>query len=139
MRILIKTAILLVGMAALFHGNIPRGAHERQSQSDSKVAKTIVVMVNKTQGAVTYEVESKAVRDPLRTLGELVEQRGEDCPVIVILPWNATFREELDVEVIASKAGFKNIRSFLYNPERGFMREINWGRSIPFSTNPPVN
>ena len=134
MRVPFKTTMLLLGMATLFH---PTGPREQQGRP--KASKAIVVMVSKTQGTVTYEVESKVAKDPLQALGELVEQRGEDCPVVVILPWNATFREEYDLEVIASKAGFRNTRSFLYNPDRGFMREIKWGPSIPFSTNPPVN
>jgi uncharacterized protein YecT (DUF1311 family) len=108
-----------------------------QSQPTSK--KPITVMVKKTKGRVSYEVESKAVRELLWPLGELLEQRGEECPVIVILPWDATFREESDVNVIASMAGFKTVRSFLYNRDKGFMAEVKWGLSIPFTKNPPLN
>ncbi len=132
----LRAAVLFFAMAALFLGSGSERLPKHQSHSQAE--KTIAVTVKKAQGRVSYEVESKAVNDPFGPLVKLLRQRGEDCPVIVILPWDATFREEYDVRVIASKAGFKTIRSFLYNRDRGFMAEVKWGPSIPFSTNPPV-
>ncbi len=137
MTLVLKTAILFFGVGTLFfttaEENVPK------LQSHSKAEKPIVVMVEKTHGGISYKIESKPVEDPLVPLAELLKDRGGDCPVVVILPWDATFREEMDMEVIASKAGFKTIRSFLYNPDRGFMAEIKWGPSIPFTRNPPAD
>jgi hypothetical protein len=137
MTLVLRTAVLFFAIATLFLGS--DGERVRKDQSHSQPGKTITVMVKKTQGRVGYEVESKAVSDPFAPLGELLKQRGEGCPVIVILPWDATFREEMDMEVIASKVGFKTVRSFLYKRDTGFMVEVKWGPSIPFTTNPPVN
>ncbi|MGB8495486.1 MAG: hypothetical protein WCE53_13885 [Candidatus Acidiferrum sp.] len=136
MTLVLRTAVLFFAIATLFLGSGGEGVPQDRSHPQPK--KTITVLVKKTQGRVSYEVESKAVSDPLAPLGELLKQRGEDCPVIVILPWDATFREEMDMEVIASKVGFKTVRSFLYNRDRGFMVEVKWGPSIPFTTNPPL-
>ena len=137
MTLLLRTVVLFFAIATLFLGS--GGERVRKHQSRSQPEKTVTVMVKKTQGRVSYEVESKVVTDPFAPLGELLKQRGEDCPVIVILPWDATFREEMDIEVIASKVGFKTVRSFLYKRDTGFMVEMKWGPSIPFTTNPPLD
>ncbi|HEX9222602.1 MAG TPA: hypothetical protein VF860_04670 [Candidatus Acidoferrales bacterium] len=132
MTIVSRTEVLFLGAVALFFGT---GVERLPGQQDRE--KPIVVTVLKTHGRISYKIESKPVEDPLSPLGDLLRERGGDCPVVAILPWDATFREEYDVEVIASKAGFKNVRSFVYDPQRGFMAEIRWGPSLPFTTNPP--
>jgi hypothetical protein len=66
------------------------------------------------------------------------EERGSDCPVIVIVRWNMTFQEEYDIEGMALTAGFKTVRSFPEDPDRGFMQEIKQANAIPFTTNPPA-
>jgi len=128
-------AVLLVGLMAVLLHSSENPLHAHQNRTGDQ--RTIVVTVNKAREEVSYEVDSKPVQRLLDSLGGLVSQRGEDCPVIVILPRNASFRDESDVEIMASKAGFKNVRSFLYTAENGFMTEIKWGRSIRFTTNPP--
>src|SRR5579862_3588891 len=100
------------------------------AQAAPQNSKPIVVMLGKSHGKLTYVVESKSVPDPLRGLGEQVEKRGEDCPVMIYFSPNVTFEDETDLELTAAKAGFKNVRAFIYTPEKHIAQELKWGPDI---------
>jgi hypothetical protein len=137
MKFVLRAAVMILTATTLLDASSSDRGHRDQSQIQP--AKTIVVILKKLQGRVTYEVDSKYVNDPIAPLEELLKQRGEDCPVIVLFPWDITFKEELDVNLIAGKAGFKTIRSFVYSRDKGYMSELKLGVSIPYTTNPPLN
>lgn len=131
-----RSAISLLLVALLsFRHSAPSAA----AQSAPQNAKPVVVMFGKSHDKLTYTVESKSVTDPLRGLGEQVEKRGEECPVIIYFAPNVTFIEENDLELIASKAGFKNVRAFAYNPETHIVQELKWGPIVRLQTNPAAN
>jgi len=134
MRMMVVLSICLVPLASSSRRENFRGA-----PTHPQAEKVVVLTVKKLHARLSYEVDSKPVTSLLDTLGQLVERRGEECALVIVLPWEATFKEEYEVEVMASKAGFKRLRPFLYNPERGFMAEVKYGPSIPFTTNPPLD
>jgi hypothetical protein len=102
---------------------------------DSKSA-TTVVEVEKRQGPMNYKIDSILVSDLLLALGQTVREKGENCPVIALFNWDASLRDVYDVEVIASKAGFRSVRPFVV--KNGFMSEIKFSPSIPFTRNPTM-
>jgi hypothetical protein len=102
---------------------------------DSKSA-TTVVEVEKRQGRMNYKIDSILVSDLLLALGQTVREKGENCPVIALFNWDASLRDVYDVEVIASKAGFRSVRPFVV--KNGFMSEIKFSPSIPFTRNPTM-
>jgi hypothetical protein len=125
-----RSAVLLLLLILVF---VRHSGPSAAAQATPQNAKPIVVMLAKSRGKLTYKVESKYVTDPLRGLGEQVEKRGEDCPVILYFSTNVTFIEESDLELIASKAGLKNVRAFGYNPDTQIAQELKWGPNIhPF-------
>lgn len=106
-------------------------------QQNSHGQTPVLVELKKSGRQLSYVVNSSPVADPLRALGVKLEQLGEDCPVVAIVPWNASLQEMSEIIGLASKAGFKNIRTFASDPSTGFMVEIKFGRSFPTSGNPP--
>jgi hypothetical protein len=96
----------------------------------------VVVEVKKTGGHIGYKVDSKIVTDPLAALAKVLEQKGSSCPVVALFGWDISLHEVYDLEVIASKAGFRTVRSFAV--KNGFMSEIKFGHGIPLSSNPPL-
>lgn len=132
---LVRASLLFLGVIALFSPPVPSIA----TQVPAQTAKPIVFMLSKNNGKLSYSVESKMVKDPLRGLGEQVEQKGENYPVVIFFTTNVTFEEESDIELTANKAGFKNVRSFCRSRDSELMQELKWGPSIPFSTSPPAN
>jgi hypothetical protein len=130
MKILVELLLLgvFIVMAAPYSENF------QATQAVSSNPSTIVVEVESSGNGARYKIDSKPVADPLRALGLLVGKRGEYCPVIVLLNWDASLKQVYDVEIIASKAGFKTIRPFVV--KNGFMSEIKFGPDIRFSTNP---
>ena len=107
-----------------------------QGQSQAASCQPVIVQIAKIQGRVSYAIDSKIAADPLRALGGLVQERGENCPVVVLVTWDASLKEISDLQLTASKAGFKTVRTFVV--KNGFMSEIKFGKSILFSKNPPL-
>lgn len=117
----------------LILGSVGYPAPKSAAQTPPQNAKPIVVMLGKSHGKLTYVVDSKSVADPLRALGDLVEKRGEEWPAIIYFSHDVTFREEQDLELIASKAGFRKVRAFRYDPDKKIAEELKWGPIIhPF-------
>ena len=107
------------------------------SQStNSKSASPVVVEVEKRQGRTSYKIDSNLASNPLLALGQTVQQRGENCPVVALFNWDASLRDVYDVEVLTSKAGFKTVRTFVV--KNGFMSEIRFGPGVPFTRNPAM-
>lgn len=97
----------------------------------------ILVIAQQQHGREVYRVDSAAAHDLLRTLGLLVKKRGPDYPVIVLLDWNSPVSGIFDVPAIASKAGFKNVRVFVFDSrDKRYMSEIRSEPGVPFSENP---
>lgn len=135
MKTLVRASLFFLAVTAMFSPPISSMARQVPAQTQ----KPIVFMLSKNNGKLSYSVESKLVKDPLRGFGEQIEQKGEKYPVVIFFSPNVTFKEENDIELTASKAGFKNVRSFALTRESGLMQELKWGPAIPFSTTPHPN
>jgi hypothetical protein len=106
------------------------------AQTVSSDQRTVVIRIEKKQGQIRYIVDSQRVADPLPALTDLLKSQGADSPVIALFNWDATLQQVYDVEILASKAGFKTVRPFVV--KNGFMVEIKFGPSVPLSSNPPL-
>ncbi len=111
----------------------------RAQQDTPGGRKPIVVMVQKEQGHLIYKVNSRIVRDPLRAMGEALEKQGQDCPVVVLLDWDSPASQIFDAPAFASKAGFKNIRTFIFDSrDKRYMSEVEVKQGVPFTVDPPA-
>ena len=101
---------------------------------------TIVAMVEMKAGKLSYTIDSKSVlpKDLLAAFFSLVERKGEDSTVVVIVDVRAPISQYGIVYGFAAKAGFTRVRNFVFNAERQSMSELKFGPSIPFSLNPPL-
>ena len=102
-------------------------------------AKPIVVTIEKTQRGTAYKLESKPKRvdELLHGLGELLEQRGRDYPVLGLIEDDAPLTAVSDIRGLAQKTGFTNVRTFVFNRESGMMAEVKLCAAVPISENPP--
>lgn len=113
------------------------GASSDESQKSSGQSCAIAITVQQIKARAVYKVNSRIANDLLRELGDLALKRGRNCPVVVLVDSSAAIRQLFDVEMIADKAGFKNIRTFIYDPaNKTYMSEIRVVRGVPFSTHP---
>jgi len=97
-------------------------------------------MVQKEQERVIYKVNSRIVRDPLHAMGEALEKQGQDCPVIVLLDWDSPISQIFDAPAFASKAGFKNIRIFIFDShDKRYMSEVEVKQGVRFTVDPSPN
>ena len=103
-------------------------------------AKPIVIVAEIVRGRVNYTVDSKpAGRNLLDALGAAGEKQGWDCPVVALVDVRARIDEIGEIDGTAGKAGFPAVRFFVFNRESGKMRTVEFGSSVPFTTNPPLD
>jgi hypothetical protein len=128
------TLFLVVAFSSI--GTLVNATQGRSQDTQAASCPPVIVQIAKIRGQVSYTIDSKPATDPLRALGGLVQERGETCPVVVLVTWDASLKEISDLELTASKAGFKTVRTFVV--KNGFMSEIKFGKSILFSKHPPL-
>jgi hypothetical protein len=111
----------------------------RAQQKVAGARKPVVLMVQREQEHIIYKVNFRIVRDPLRAMGEAFEKKGRDCPVVVLLDWDSPVSQIFDAPAFASKAGFKNIRTFIFDSrDRRYMSEVEVKQGVPFTVDPPA-
>ena len=103
----------------------------------------ILVHVYKTHGAVTYTVDSRRADltpsgNLLRLLATASEKRGRHAPVVVLLDPSAPIEQIDYIEGVAAKVPLNDLHYFEASRQTGKMAEINFGPTIPYSTNPPL-
>lgn len=74
--------------------------------------------------------------DILHTLSQVKSERGSNAPVVVLVDPRLSIIDIRNFEGVAGKAQLNNIRYFIFNRESGYMWELKWGPTVPFSTNP---
>jgi hypothetical protein len=132
----VKPKLFAFVLCAALMGQV-RPLNSASLQGTKNGAEPVVVIFQKVHGHMAFTVNSRPVDDPLRALGIQIEQRGEDCPVIVLVDSNLPLKDLDEPELLANKAGFKNIRSFVFDSERrDYFWEVKFGRGIPFTTDP---
>jgi biopolymer transport protein ExbD len=99
----------------------------------------LVVMIDRSNGAFIYKVESERVSDDDlvgRLGGIMLRERDPNRPVVVLAHEEASLRSILNVRGMLHKVGFVHIRYFYYERGKQMMAELGLGgRAIPFSAN----
>jgi hypothetical protein len=109
-------------------------------QNGTAQIKPIVIVAEVVNGRIAYKVDSKpALPDLLRVLNILSERRGKDYPVVALVDVHARISEIGKIDGIAGKAQLTNVRFFVFDREGRIMSTIQFGPTMPFSTNPPLN
>lgn len=126
-------AVTLVAVTAICPYSLGRQRVQTQTQP-------IIILAEMRNGRVAYKVDSKpALPDLLRVLNVMGDQLGRDCQVIALVDSRAPINEIGNIDGTAGKAGFTNLRFFVFNKEAETMGTIQFGPTLPFSANPPVN
>jgi hypothetical protein len=127
---------LVIGLTSIcLFGSQTGGRQARPAPS-----KPIVIIADVVNGRVVYTVDSKpALPDLLRVLNILEEQRGKDYPVVALIDARARITEFGNIDGTAGKAQLNKIRFFVFDRESRTMAEVQWLRTVPFSTDPPPN
>jgi biopolymer transport protein ExbD len=110
----------------------------QDSAQTMKSKQPIVATVHRDQGKLKITVEPNGAPDGdlLRAFGLLLEQRGRDYHIVVLVDDDSKLSDIYQASMLAGKAGFLNIHGFLVNRKTGFMSEIKVGASLPLSDNP---
>jgi hypothetical protein len=108
-------------------------SQQRQNQ------KPIIVHVHREQGQLVFELDPNPApgKDILWGLSSLVEQRGQNYPVVALVDDSAEISDMDQVPGIAAMAGFVSVRTFIVRHGTEKMVEIKLCSALPLSTNPP--
>jgi hypothetical protein len=97
----------------------------------------VVIRAELIRRRIVYTVNSKpAVPDLLRVLN-LVREERDDCEVVALVDDNSPIEEIGTIDGVAGKAGFSNVRFYVFNKDSGTMSAVQFGPNIPYSSNPP--
>jgi hypothetical protein len=132
-----SAVFLLIGAVALCSSMV----HARRNQSVAQNPEPTVARIDKTPRGVTIKVDSTpisltATNNLLYVLNRVYKERGANAPVVVLVDPHISFTDVWDFEGVADKAQLNNVRYFVFNPESKLMAQLNWGPTVPFSTNP---
>jgi len=111
----------------------------QQADSNQSRQKPIVVDIQRTRTGLRYRVDSQPTTDLLRSLSDLEQQRGPNCPVIALLYPDVPIEWIGGIDGTAGKAQLSNVRVFAVFPDTGKMSEIRLLPAVPYSTNPAIN
>jgi biopolymer transport protein ExbD len=130
---------IAIGLALAAFSAVP--ALRAQDSVQTPKSRPIVATVNRDRGKLKIAVEPNLATngDLLRAFGQLLEQRGRDYPVVVLVDDDSKLSDIYQAPMLASKAGFLNIHVFLVNHKTRFLTEIKVGLPLPLSDNPPLN
>ena len=106
-------------------------AFPQASSVTPKEPPSIVVLVEMHNHALAYSINGTAAREPLRALATLWSKETQDIPVSILIDVRATFLQLGEAEGIVSKAGFPNVRKFIFNSQNRITSSITYGPSLP--------
>jgi hypothetical protein len=107
------------------------------SQENGGAGEPVIVLAEMENHRVTYKVDGKvAAPDLLRVLNDVVDRRGGDTRVIVLVDSRAPITEIGNIDGTLGKAGLEKVRFFVFNREANVMSTVEFGRTIPFSARP---
>ena len=95
--------------------------------------KPVIVVAERSHSQLQFKIDSKPTTDLLLSLSKLEKQRGPECPVVVFVDSALPIEELWNIDGIAAKAEFSNVRFFVRFRETGKMSEILRSPAIPFS------
>jgi len=131
------SAILAVVVASGV-GLVTAYAGPRNSTSEKKERKQIVVRVHRGEKGLDYEMESDHLQKSHANfmLAELKMREGGDCQIVAIIDDTVDLGGITQISEMAIDAGFKDIRPFVYWHKTGRMAQIQFGPPIKFTEDP---
>lgn len=118
-------------LAALFLSPTAR------AQIKEPTSRPVVVSARMERGTLIYRVNGKRVEDSVKNslltnLGSIVETRGTEVPVFIIIDVRAPFSEVGKLETALDMVGLTRYRLFVSDFRGGIMNEIHWDdKAIP--------
>jgi hypothetical protein len=108
---------------------------KKKKSSVSKADRRIVVFAHKTERGIEYRInkQSYSAEELNYTLGELHIDAGKRSGVAVVLEDDMQLSDVKAVPGMALRAGFDDVRVYVYWKSTGHMAEVLFGPVLKFS------
>ena len=118
---------------------LPASAGPKKNKSSvSKTTQRVIVFARKTDHGIEYRINKQIYigKDLDYVLGELHIDANKESAVAVVLEDNMLLSDVKDVPVMALKAGYTDVRAYVYWKRTGRMAEILFGPVLKATADP---
>jgi hypothetical protein len=131
MKNLFLTTLILIGMLAVFAQATCAGP---KHAAVTKTKRQIIVFASKGEKGITYRMNRQTYtgKELDYLLGEFHIDASQDSGVVVILDDSLALSDAKFVPAMALKAGFSDVRAFVYWEKTGRMAEVLFGPVIKY-------
>jgi hypothetical protein len=137
MKVLLRLFAITLCFGLFFSVPTSAGPKKRKS-SGFQTTQRIIVFARKTNHGIEYRINKQIYfgKELDYVLGELHIDANSESAVAVVLEDNMLLSDVKDVPSMALKAGYKDVRAYVYWKGTGRMAEILFGAVLKATTDP---
>ena len=137
MKLALRFCALLFCLGLIF--GMPTSAGPKKSKSSaSKTTQRVIFFARKTDRGIEYRLNKQVYtrKDLDYVLGELHVYANKESAIAVVLEDNMLLSDVKDVPLMALKAGYTDVRAYVYWKKTGRMAEILFGPVLKATADP---
>jgi hypothetical protein len=133
--------VSMLMMALVWCAVLPASAAPPNVKKGTKQTKQILVYAHRKNSNIEYVFDGKhfAGKGLDYLLGELHVDAAKDSAVVVVLEDNMMLSDVKEVPAMAMKAGFTDVRAFVYWKGTGNMAEVLFGPVVKVRKNASID
>jgi hypothetical protein len=137
MKVLLRSFAMFLFLGLIL--GMPSSAGPKKNKSAvSKTTQKVIVFARKTDRGIEYRLNKQVYvgKDLDYVLGELHIYANKESAVAVVLEDNMFLSDVKDVPAMALKAGYTDVRAYVYWKRTGRMAEILFGPVLKANADP---
>jgi len=137
MKVLLRSFAMFLSLGLILGAPSSAGPKKNKS-SVSKTTQRVIVFARKTDHGIEYRLNKQIYigKDLDYVLGELHIYANKESAIAVVLEDNMLLSDVKDVPVMAVKAGYTDVRAYVYWKKTGRMAEILFGPVLKANADP---
>ena len=137
MKVLLRSFAMFLSLGLILGAPSSAGPKKNKSTA-SKTTQRVIVFARKTDHGIEYRISKQIYtgKDLDYVLGELHIYANKKSAIAVVLEDNMRLSDVKDVPVMAVKAGYTDVRAYVYWKKTGRMAEILFGPVLKANADP---
>jgi hypothetical protein len=133
--------VALMVLIATFCAALPASAGPGKTKKTNREKKQVLIYAHRLNGSVEFMCDGQrySAKDLDYALGEWHVDAAKGSEVSVVLEDNMTLSDVKDVPAMALKAGFRDVRAFVYWKGTGNFAEVLFGPVMRYRKDAPIN
>jgi len=132
--------VVFIILVATFCAALPLTCGPTKTKKAAKERKQVLIYAHRVNGVVEFVCDGQrySAKELDYTLGEWHIDAAKGSEVAVILEDNMTLSDVKQVPTMALKAGFTEVRAFVYWRGTGHVAEVLFGPVMKYHRNAPI-